>query len=536
VAALALSLDPSAVDMGQMGLAALAEHLAERWAFLLLGVAIVVVAWFVNRFAPGKRQAIRRVLIPFALYLVLWGISATFAAGKAPDWAERIRLAADLFESFTVVNLAAIAVFDVALPAIKVDAAGIIADLFIGASYIVAVLATVRGAGVSLGSVITTSAVVSGVLALSLQTTLGNILGGVALQLDHSIHEGDWLQLPDGTQGKVRAIHWRHTVVETRNWDTVIVPNSNLLAANILILGKRTGAPVQHRMWVYFNVDFRHAPTRVIRVVEDALRAAPIDRVATDPPPNVICYDFAKDGRDSFGYYAVRYWLTDLANDDPTSSAVRERVYAALRRADIPLARPTQTVFFAPDDARDADARMARHRAERAAVLAGVELFHPLTDAERLHLADHLIPAPFARGETITRQGAVAHWLYILTRGRADIVAHVDGDPKPHHVASLEAPALFGEMGLMTGAPRTADVVALTDLECYRLDKEGFQEVITKRPAVAEAMAKTMAKRRIELDAARDGVPVESRRGDETSEAERILRRIQSFFGLRAES
>jgi hypothetical protein len=41
-----------------------------------------------------------------------------------------------------------------------------------------------------------------------------------------------------------------------------------------------------------------------------------------------------------------------------------------------------------------------------------------------------------------------------------------------------------------------------------------------------------MAKRRIELDAARDGVPVESRRGDETSEAERILRRIQSFFGL----
>jgi small-conductance mechanosensitive channel/CRP-like cAMP-binding protein len=517
------------VDVGQ-GLTALLEHLAERWAFLLLGLAIVALAAFLNRFAPAKRRAIRRALIPFAIYLVLWGISATFAAGKAPDWAERIRLAADLFESFTVVNLAAIAVFDVALPAIKVDAAGIIADLFIGASYIVAVLATVHGAGVSLGSVITTSAVVSGVLALSLQATLGNILGGVALQLDHSIHEGDWLQLPDGTQGKVRAIHWRHTVVETRNWDTVIVPNSNLLAANIIILGKRVGEPVQHRMWVYFNVDFRYAPRQVIQVVEDALLAGPIERVAKNPPPNVICYDFAKDGRDTFGYYAVRYWLTDLAIDDPTNSAVRERVYAALRRAGIPLARPTQTVFFAPDDAHDADARMARHRAERAAVLAGVELFQPLTDAERLHLADHLIPAPFARGETITRQDAVAHWLYILTRGRAEIVSNVEG--KPHHVATLEAPAVFGEMGLMTGAPRTADVIALTDVDCYRLDKDGFQEIIAKRPAIAEAMSKTMAKRRIELEAARDGVPVASRRGDETSEAERILRRIESFFGL----
>ena len=48
-----------------------------------------------------------------------------------------------------------------------------------------------------------------------------------------------------------------------------------------------------------------------------------MERVAADPPPNVICYDFAKDGRDSFGYYAVRYWLTDLAVDDPTSSAIR---------------------------------------------------------------------------------------------------------------------------------------------------------------------------------------------------------------------
>ena len=96
-------------------------------------------------------------------------------------------------------------------------------------------------------------------------------------------------------------------------------------------------------MWVYFNVDFRYAPSHVIDVVRDALRAAPIEGVADDPKPNVICYDFAKDGRDSFGYYAVRYWLTDLANDDPTSSRVRTRIYTALRRAGIPLARPAQT-------------------------------------------------------------------------------------------------------------------------------------------------------------------------------------------------
>jgi small-conductance mechanosensitive channel len=260
------------MEVGQAGLAALLAHIVERGAFILLGGGIVFFAWLVNRYAPSKRKRIRRVIIPFALYLVLWAISATFAAGHAPDWAERIRLAADLFEAFTIVNLAGLAVFDLGLPAIRIEAAGIVADLFIGGAYIVAILATVHGAGVSLSSVITTSAVVSGVLALSLQATLGNVLGGVALQLDHSIDEGDWIQLPDGTQGKVRAIHWRHTVVETRNWDTVIVPNANLLAANLVILGKRTGAPVQHRMWVYFNVDFRYSPTHLLRFREGRTR------------------------------------------------------------------------------------------------------------------------------------------------------------------------------------------------------------------------------------------------------------------------
>src|SRR5438552_635246 len=279
---------------------AFAQHMSERWSFLSLAGAIVVIAWIVNRFAPAKRKRIRRTLILFALYAVFWAISASFSFAHADVWATRLHTSAELFQAFTIVNIAALAVFDLALPAVRIQTSFILADLFIGGAYIVAILATLRGAGLDPSSVVTTSAIVSGVLALSLQATLGNILGGVAIQLDRSIAEGDWIQLPDGTQGKVRAIHWRHTVVETRNWDTLIVPNSNLLSQNILILGKREGAPKQHRMWVYFNVDFRFAPSRVIEVVRDALLAAPIERVAKDPPPSVICYDFAKDGRDSF--------------------------------------------------------------------------------------------------------------------------------------------------------------------------------------------------------------------------------------------
>jgi small-conductance mechanosensitive channel/CRP-like cAMP-binding protein len=508
-------------------------ELLHTWGFAVLGGVLLLVALLVNRIAPHKRYRIRHGLVLYALFLATTGVAALLHRIGWPGlagWSEHVRLLGDLFAAFTFVNVASLAVFDVALPAVGVNLVAITGDIIVGLAYIFAGIGVLKASGVSPESVVTTSAVVSGVLAISMQATLGNILGGFALQLDGSVHVGDWIQLADGTQGKIIAIRWRHTVVETRNWDTLVVPNANLLAQNILILGKRTGKPMQHRMWVYFNVDFRHPPGEVIDAVRRALHDSPIEGVADDPKPTVIAYDFAKDGRDSFGYYAVRYWLTDLANDDPTSSRVRERIFTALRRAGIPMARPAQTLFVAPNEA-ETD-RSKRHEQQRLTALDRVDLFHALTPEERAFVSTHLKYAPFTAGETCTHQGAVAHWLYVLCSGKVEIRRHVEDGTLTKTVAVLEGPTFFGEMGLMAGEPRTADVVALTDVECYRLDKEGLARVLEERPEAAEQFSKTLAKRRVELLAAAGGLDDEARRAKMASEENRILDKIQEFFGL----
>src|SRR5438552_5939666 len=326
---------------------------AQQWlgyaspsTILILGAALVVMAAFVGRFAPKKRRRIRRATILVMLYVTTFAVAAVLHWVDAEGWSRRVWFLADLFEVLVVIDLVAILLFDLVLLALRIEIANIVHDLALGAAYILAFIGMLHRSGVQLSGIIATSAVVTVVLGLSLQATLGNVLGGIALQLDDSIHVGDWLQLPTGQQGKVKAIRWRHTVVETRNWDTVIVPNSALLNDNILILGEREDQPTQHRMWVYFNVDFRYSPEEVINVVEDALQSTPIPNVAAFPPPNCICFDFAKgvEGGESYANYAVRYWLTELAADDPTSSAVRVRVYVALKRAGIPLAVPGQAV------------------------------------------------------------------------------------------------------------------------------------------------------------------------------------------------
>jgi len=163
-------------------------------------------------------------------------------------------------------------------------------------------------------------------------------------------------------------------------------------------------------------------------------------------------------------------------------------------------------------------------------VLRRLDLFAALTDDELFTLSDQLMYAPFARGETITHQGAVAHWLYILAAGEVD--AYRDRpEGGSRWVQTISACSAFGEMGLMTGAARSATVVAKTDVECYRLDKAVFESILQSRPELADAISKVLATRPFAVDSlARtspaDAPPTPPQRATE------ILSRIRRFFGL----
>lgn len=504
-----------------------------------LFAAIVVLAALVNRFNAAHRSRVRRVVIMFGLYVLAFVVHWALRAAGETTWAARALVVAELLQAFTVVNVSAVALFSVMLPRTGVILPMIASDLLVGLGYIAATLGVLSTHGLNPTGAFASAAVVSAVLAISLQSTLGNILGGVALQLDGSIHEGDWIQLENGKQGRVRSVRWRHTVVETRDWSTIIVPNAQLLSSSITILGKREGRSVPQRYWVWFNVDFRFPPTKVIQTVTAALHAAPIAGVAADPLPNCVCMDFTKDNRESFATYAVRYWLTDLAADDPTSSRVRARVYTALQRAGIPLALPANTTWIQIEDEARKTTKSQRETDTRFRVLRDLPIFRALTDPEVRTLAEGLSKVIYTAGEVCTRQGATAHWLYILTAGSVEIRMSVDPDgpmgPMPAAtkvVTTISAPEVFGEMGLMTGQSRTADVVALTEVECYRLDKTTFERVLLGRPEIATELSDRLAKRRVELIAVREGLDDDAKIARQSMERDQILGAIRSFFAM----
>jgi small-conductance mechanosensitive channel/CRP-like cAMP-binding protein len=482
----------------------------------------------------APRRRLRRNVVFLALYAaVLLGLFIARWA-SAERVAGGLAVAADVIEVLLVINMAALAVFDLLLNLVGRNFPNIVDDVAVGAAYLIAFGWLMHRSGVNVSSILATSAVVTAVIGLSLQATLGNVVGGLALRADDSIREGDWIELESKVQGQIKQIRWRHTVLETRDWDTMVVPNAQLLGQTIRVLGKRGGQPVPHRMWVYFCVDFRFSPGQVIQIVDDALGSAPISGTVIDPAAHCICLDLGRENRDSVAYYAVRYWLANLAIDDPTSSLVRERIYAALRRAQIPLAIPARAVFLSKDEPQRAERKRKREHAAHFSALENVELFARLATEEKEYLAEMARPAPFCAGEVITRQGATAHWLYVLTKGQAEV--HVTGtDGLKRKVADLAAPGFFGEMALMTGESREATVVATSDVECLRLDKDDFKKLLERRPEIAQEISAILAQRRVELLAARDNLDAEAKNRQIVSERGRLLDAIREFFGLEEE-
>ncbi len=419
-------------------------------------------------------------------------------------------------------------VFRIVLPAVKLTPPRITEDIFVIIAYVAWFMVRLRYAGLDLGSILATSAVITAVIAFAMQDTLGNILGGLALQLDNSIEVGDWIKVDD-ISGKVVDIRWRSTLVETRNWETVVFPNSQLMKNKFLVLGRRTDQPVQWRRWVWFNVGLDVAPTRVVSVVEDSILQTDIANVAKNPAPSCILMDMDNKG---YARYALRYWLTDLTQDDPTDAMLRWHIMTALQRAGIKLAMEERSIHITKENEKYEEVVHQREVLLRIKTLRRVELFSQLTDAELRELAERLRYSPFAKGNIITRQGdEKSHWLYIIINGEAEVFVDLPNG-KRRNVRTLERGNFFGEMGLLTGAPRSASVIAKTDVECYRIDKDVVEELLHARPGIAEEISHILVTRRAELDTALQNLDATGGHKDLSQQRNEILSTIKRFFSL----
>ncbi|MBV1774217.1 mechanosensitive ion channel family protein [Burkholderiaceae bacterium DAT-1] len=492
----------------------------EVWPWLLSLSLLMATLLYVFR-----REDRRSVVLTLGfLVLGLFAMAALAAAKRAgiSEGTGILHEAAIIQVGLVVIRLWGLVVFRLFLPMTKMHVPRILEDIIVMLGYAVWGLWRMREGGVELSHLVLTSTIITAVIGFSMQDTLGNLLSGLAVQLDDSIKIGQWIKIGD-VSGKVIQVGWRSTLILNRNGETTVLPNSWLMKNGFQAIGQPLANGLEGwRRWVWFELNWNLPPLDVTGVLERAILDAQIQEIALEPPPQAVLMEL----KHGVARYALRYWLTNFMADDATDSRVRAHALAALRRHGMELTTENFNIATTKENERVEEIRAKREISRRLDMLGRVALFSGITAAEREQLAPHLRYAPFEAGDIMSREGAVAHWLYLIINGKVDIWRGY-GTPGGVHLGTLGAGEFFGEMGMMTGAPRTATVVAGSRVECYRLDRDGFEAIISARPEIAEEISRVLAKRQAE-NVARNLAPVQGG----APAGEEMLVRIRKFFGV----
>jgi CRP/FNR family cyclic AMP-dependent transcriptional regulator len=140
---------------------------------------------------------------------------------------------------------------------------------------------------------------------------------------------------------------------------------------------------------------------------------------------------------------------------------------------------------------------------EESPSLRGVPFFGRLDAEERAEMEELLEPASFEQGEVIFEEGGPEGRLYVITSGTAEVYKSVLPGRR-EHLATLEAPTVVGEMGLLTEPRAAASVEARTPIVAYGIDRDRFLELLdADSPAACKVIyeiGRTLSERMAKTD------------------------------------
>lgn len=124
--------------------------------------------------------------------------------------------------------------------------------------------------------------------------------------------------------------------------------------------------------------------------------------------------------------------------------------------------------------------------------LAQMPIFVGLGDDQLAVLESLMREMTFPAGTVVFPQGGPPDFLYVLASGQASI--HVNlGEGRTHRVSAIGAGVHFGEMALLDGKPRSAEVRADTDLMCHAVDISRLRDLENDHPRILSTVLTNLA-------------------------------------------
>jgi small-conductance mechanosensitive channel/CRP-like cAMP-binding protein len=368
----------------------------------------------------------------------------------------------------------------------------------------------------SIQGVVFGSTVVVGIIGFAMQDLLGNIIAGIALEIGKPFKTGDWLSI-DHQHAEVIEVNWRSTRLRTNDDIYLDIPNKAIVGSTITNLTYPTR---QHAIRLTVGFDYATPPNFIKDVMSRA--AGTVPGVLVTPAPKVFLKEFA----DSAVIYEIKFWLEDESIFNDIVDGIRTNVWYTAQRHGIRIPFPIRTVQIEKRSAAQHDALTIARACVRK------QPFLQLLDEAQLEkLLENARFQRFGRREKVIVQNAAGDSMFVILNGEAGV--HVQANGTDNLVATLHSGDYCGEMSLLTGAPRSATVVATTDCETLEIGKEVLAEILQQNEALVGKLSELLAQRRMEtegiLASSTSSAQLATRQKEYT---EGFLKKLYSFFQL----
>jgi CRP-like cAMP-binding protein len=127
-------------------------------------------------------------------------------------------------------------------------------------------------------------------------------------------------------------------------------------------------------------------------------------------------------------------------------------------------------------------------------LLSEIELFAELNEGELQEVASHAQIKKTPTDTTIFYEGDPADAVFVVVNGRVKVVT-TSSDGKEFILTVLGAGQVFGEMGLLEAAPRSASVITITEVELLIIKREDFDRLIQNSPAISRKLMAILSRR-----------------------------------------
>jgi potassium-dependent mechanosensitive channel len=359
-----------------------------------------------------------------------------------------------------------------------------------------------------------TSGMIAMIIGLAIQVNISNIFSGIAINLEQPFRIGDWVKIGEFQEGKVTNITWRSTTIQDRNNVTICVPNSTAAESSI----RNFSYPEKNiELWFEVFIDPRYRSTRISKLLLDAALSTP--GVLASPAP----YAKYKGMSDWASTYIVGYVIDDYGKKSVIKNALWSRIEVHLGRAGIRPALQRLKVNVV-----EGDGGYSEKEVSALDLINEIEIFKPFSVESRKILSGSMKRIFFPIGDHVVTQGDSGDSMFCIVEGTVGVVINL-GPEKTLEVARLGAGTFFGEMALLTGEPRTASIVAVSDIYVYEITKEDILPLINNEPQVSVLISKILTERQIATAAKKTSATAEVI--DEKSMMSQFLNKIQNFFG-----